>query len=165
MVDFVVCALLVWFTTLNWKPLYKEIKYSRYVIVDMLLTNERVGSLFVCFFCPFLGGGKVEILEITTRRLKTTFYGHFSAKKQTGKWINHKDYLSDMINISLNNIDINMGKITPNRIAFVILPEEVTVVLYLLYTLLGAQEHIIQWSYGILYYATCVSLLGLNCRK
>ena len=58
----------------------------------MLLTNERVGSLFVlfvclfvCFFCPFLGGGKGEILEITTRRLKTTFYGHFSAKKQAGK--------------------------------------------------------------------------------
>ena len=48
-----------------------------------------------------------------------------------------------MINISLNNIDINMGKITPNRIAFVILPEEVTLVLYLLYILLGAREHII----------------------
>ena len=49
-----------------------------------------------------------------------------------------------MINISLNNIDINMGEITPNRIAFAILPEEVTLVLYLLYTLLGAREHIIQ---------------------
>ena len=36
-----------------------------------------------------------------------------------------------------------MGKITPNRIAFVILPEEVTLVLYLLYILLGAREHII----------------------
>ena len=47
-----------------------------------------------------------------------------------------------MINISLNNIDINMGKITPNRIAFVILEEEVTLVLYLLYILLGAREHI-----------------------
>ena len=47
-----------------------------------------------------------------------------------------------MINISLNNIDINMGKITPNRIAFVILPEKVTLVLYLLYILLGAREHI-----------------------
>ena len=48
-----------------------------------------------------------------------------------------------MINISLNNIDIKMGKITPNRIAFVILPEEVTLVLYILYILLGAREHII----------------------
>ena len=37
---------------------------------------------FVCFFCSFLGGGKGEISE---RRLKTTFYGHFSAKKQAGK--------------------------------------------------------------------------------
>ena len=111
---------------------------------------------FVClfvFFCPFLGGGKGEILEITTRRLKTTFYGHFSAKKQAGKWINHKDYLSDMINISLNNIDINMGKITPNRIAFVILPEEVTLVLYILYILLGAREHIIH-TYIHTYIAT-----------
>ena len=74
---------------------------------------------FVClfvFFCPFLGGGKGEILEITTRRLKTTLYGHFSAKKQAGKWINHKDYLSDMINISLNNIDINMGYAKSNSI-------------------------------------------------
>ena len=70
-----------------------------------------------------------------------------------------------MINISLNNIDINMGKITPNRIAFVILPEEVTLVLYLLYILLGAREPIMHGYYGILYYATCVSLLGLNCRK
>ena len=121
--------------------------------------------LFVCIFCPFLGGGKGEILEITTRRLKTIFYGHFSARKQAGKWINHKDYLSDMINISLNNIDINMGKITPNRIAFVILPEEVTLVLYLLYILLWAREHIMHGYYGMLYYATCVSLLGLNCRK
>ena len=55
-----------------------------------------------------------------------------------------------MINISLNNIDINMGKITPNRIAFVILPEEVTLVLYLLYILLGAREHIMHGS--ILWY-------------
>ena len=70
-----------------------------------------------------------------------------------------------MINISLNNIDINMGEITPNRIAFAILPEEVTLVLYLLYILLGAREHIMHGYYGMLYYATCVSLLGLNCRK
>ena len=70
-----------------------------------------------------------------------------------------------MINISLHNIVLNMGKITPNRIAFAILPEEVTLVLYLLYTLLGAREHIMHGYHGMLYYATCVSLLGLNCRK
>ena len=58
-----------------------------------------------------------------------------------------------------------MGKITPNRIAFVILPEEVTLVLYLLYILLGAREHSMHGYYGMLYYAPCVSLLGLNRRK
>ena len=43
-----------------------------------------------------------------------------------------------------------MGKITPNQIAFVIRPEEVTLVLYLLYILLGAREHIMHGS--ILWY-------------
>ena len=46
-----------------------------------------------------------------------------------------------------------MGKITPNRIAFVILPEEVTLVLYILYILLGAREHIIH-TYIHTYIAT-----------
>ena len=39
-----------------------------------------------------------------------------------------------------------MGEITPNRIAFAVLPEEVALVSCLLYVLLGAREHIMEGS-------------------